>query len=92
MDWFWSYSNIWNYSNSNDELEMSAEKLATAFGAIIALVVGNIVLIAMFAGIISGVCNAGLSTCGIFNMLWLFVPTIDVLVIWKIIYPLFSDL
>jgi hypothetical protein len=71
---------------------MSADKVATAFGAIIGLVVVNVVLIVMFAGIISGVCSVSLSTCGISNLLWLFVPTIDFLAIWKIIYPLFADL
>lgn len=71
---------------------MSAEKIATAFGSIIGLVVVNFVLIIMFAGIISGCNGAGLSTCGILNMLWIFIPTIDVLTVWKIIIPLFSDL
>ena len=69
----------------------SSGQFATAIGALIALVVTNFVLIIVFANIISG-CNAsGLGNCEVFSLLWIMLPTIDILAIWKIIYPLFTE-
>jgi len=71
---------------------MGSGNVIALVGSIIGLVVVNFVLIIVFANIINGCYASGLSTCATLNMLWIFLPTIDIMTIWKVIIPLFEDI